>query len=256
MTTTAAKAWVADLYDSYVRTQQDIPFFLSEAAEAGGPILDLMAGTGRNTLPLLEAGYEVTSVDIAPSMLARLSSRAESAGLKSSTVVVDIAELAIEDQKFPLIILPFQAFGELLDANERQSALRAIKRHLASSGRFICTMHNPTVRAGSVDGMPRIVGPFPLENGAHSTAKDLLLTIVQRFGAEPDIVDVVQLFELFDKDGIMVDKRRLDVSFRLIDDLAFRRSAEQAGFRVDAAWGDYDKSAVSDSSPYLIYQLI
>jgi hypothetical protein len=46
---------IADLYDAFVTTDVDIPFFLEEARKAGGPILELMAGTGRLTIPLAQS---------------------------------------------------------------------------------------------------------------------------------------------------------------------------------------------------------
>jgi hypothetical protein len=36
MTMTRAWAWVADLYDAYVSTTADIPFFVDEARQARG----------------------------------------------------------------------------------------------------------------------------------------------------------------------------------------------------------------------------
>jgi hypothetical protein len=54
---------VADLYDVYVRFSDDIPFFLEACANAGGTVLELMCGTGRLSLPLIEAGVALTCVD-------------------------------------------------------------------------------------------------------------------------------------------------------------------------------------------------
>jgi hypothetical protein len=35
---------IARLYDAYVRTELDVPFFLQEARQASGPVLELRAG--------------------------------------------------------------------------------------------------------------------------------------------------------------------------------------------------------------------
>jgi hypothetical protein len=61
---------VARFYDSYVQTDMDVPFFLREAKKAGGPVLELTAGTGRVSIPLLLAGTDLTCVDSSPAMLA------------------------------------------------------------------------------------------------------------------------------------------------------------------------------------------
>ena len=64
---------VAELYDLHVTADYDIPFFLSEAAKAAGPVLELTAVTGRISLPLLEAGIRLTCVDGSRGMLEVLS---------------------------------------------------------------------------------------------------------------------------------------------------------------------------------------
>jgi len=43
---------ISDLYDIYVPAEFDIDFFLQETKEINGPVLDLMAGTGRVSLRL------------------------------------------------------------------------------------------------------------------------------------------------------------------------------------------------------------
>ncbi len=43
---------IADIYDTFVRTQLDIPFFLNEASQTKGELLELMCGTGRVSVPL------------------------------------------------------------------------------------------------------------------------------------------------------------------------------------------------------------
>lgn len=54
---------IAEIYDLYVTADYDVPFFVSEVAGVKGPILELMAGTGRLSLPLVEAGARLTCID-------------------------------------------------------------------------------------------------------------------------------------------------------------------------------------------------
>lgn len=114
MTTTGAQAWVADLYDAYVTTTVDIPFFVAQARAASGPVLELMAGTGRVALPLAAAGVALTCVDLSAPMLARLRAKLASRGLTAATYQMDVRELALPARDFALAILPFQSFAELL----------------------------------------------------------------------------------------------------------------------------------------------
>ncbi len=67
---------VAQHYDSCVQADFDIPFFVEEAGRAGGPVLELMAGTGVD----LYGDYDRSAFqpDSSPYMIWRLT--ADSSG--------------------------------------------------------------------------------------------------------------------------------------------------------------------------------
>jgi|SRR5215211_3033659 len=252
MTTTGAQAWVADLYDDYVTATADIPFFLEEARNVSGPVLELMAGTGRISLPLAEAGGDLTCVDLSGPMLARLRTKLAAKGLSAVTCEMDVARLDLPERAYPLILLPFQSFAELRDPEDQRSALERISAHLADGGRFICTLHNPRVRRRTIDGQLRLLGAVPLSRRAGS----LLLWSVQQAEAGGAIVRAGQIYELYDQDGRMEEKRWLDVRFRLVEPSEFRAMAEAAGFRVAALYGDYDRTPFDEEqSPFMIWML-
>ncbi len=51
---------VADLYDLYVRVDFDVEFWKHEVHTTGGKVLELMCGTGRIGLPLIDADVSYT----------------------------------------------------------------------------------------------------------------------------------------------------------------------------------------------------
>src|SRR5919112_6745913 len=51
---------VADVYDLYVTSDLDVGFYVEEATKVQGKVLELMCGTGRVSIPLLEAGVGFT----------------------------------------------------------------------------------------------------------------------------------------------------------------------------------------------------
>src|SRR5450759_2018905 len=70
-------ASLARLYDvDLLEDPGDVGFYLALASSTGGPILEIAAGSGRVALPLAEAGYDVTLVDIDAGMLARAKAAA------------------------------------------------------------------------------------------------------------------------------------------------------------------------------------
>lgn len=151
---------VAPFYATYTQATFDIPFFLQEATKNSGEVLELMAGTGRVSLPLVRAGVQLTCVDNAPEMLARLRQKQAHEQLSAQVYEMDVRHLAL-DKQFNLIILPFHSFSELVSPTDRTQALERIYEHLASGGRFICTLHNPPQRLRSIDGQLRLVGTYP-----------------------------------------------------------------------------------------------
>lgn len=252
MTTTAARAWVADLYDAYVTTTADIPFFVSEARAAGGPVLELMAGTGRVSVPLAEEGVRLTCVDLSGPMLARLQAKLTARGLAADTYQMDVRSLNLPARDFALALLPFQSFAELLTPGDQRAALSAIAAHLTPGGRFVCTLHNPAVRRASIDGQLRLLGAVPLPNRAAT----LMLWSMQQADPGSSVVRAAQFYEIYDADGRLDEKRWLDVRFCLIERAEFEEMAADAGFRVVALYGDYDRAPFAERrSPYLIWVL-
>ena len=69
-------AALARLYDLDLHDDPgDLDLYLALADRAGGPILELAAGTGRLAVPLAAAGHRVTAVDLDPAMLDRARQR-------------------------------------------------------------------------------------------------------------------------------------------------------------------------------------
>src|ERR1035437_331930 len=103
----ATAAALARLYDVDVLDDQgDLDLYLALAARTGGPILELGSGSGRLAVPLAEAGYEVTAVDLDGAMLDRLRARAQKAG-------ADVADRlsVVEADLVGLPVLPGATFG-------------------------------------------------------------------------------------------------------------------------------------------------
>ena len=65
----------------------DLPLWRRMAREAGGPVLDLGAGTGRVALDLARHGHDVTALDADADLLDELELRAGEEGLAVSCLV-------------------------------------------------------------------------------------------------------------------------------------------------------------------------
>jgi SAM-dependent methyltransferase len=242
---------VADVYDLYVTSDFDVGFYLEEAGKVRGKVLELMCGTGRVSIPLLEAGVDLTCVDASEGMLARLEERLRERKLKARVVRADVRHLELGEEEFELALIPFHSFSELVSPRDQQLALRATHACLKEGGRLVCPLHNPAIRARSADGALRLNGTFPTADGG--------LLVVSGFETPDEgsgVVNRIQLYEFFDASNDLRAKRVLPMRFALIDRDGFVELADAVGFMPVALYGDYDRGEyLEGTSPYMIWVL-
>ena len=243
--------YVADLYDIYVPATFDIDFFLTEAKKTTGEVLELMSGTGRVSIPLIEAGVKLTCVDLSAGLNAILEDKLQKMGLKADVYQMDVCELELQ-KKFDMVIIPFSSFVHITSPDDQRKALARIQQHLIPGGTFICTLGNPKLRQKAVDGQLRLFRTYSLPD----TQGQLLLWITEDISDDDEqIVEAMQFYEEYDAKGVLQSKRLLELHFRLSQKDEFEELAKNAGFKVTALYGNYAYSEFSDDSPIMIWFL-
>ena len=242
---------IADLYDIYVPATFDIDFFVNETKKAKGEVLELMSGTGRVSIPLLEAGVKLTCVDLSAELNAIFRQKLAQKGLKVDVYQMDVRELDLH-KKFDMVIIPFGSFTHITSPADQQKALVRIHEHLSPGGMFICTLANPALRKQAVNGQLRLFRTYPLEHGG-----SLLLWILEEFRPEAaQVVQALQFYEEYDANGSLLSKRLLELHFRLSGKSEFEEIAKAAGFRVRDFYGDYTCAEFNEAgSPHMIWIL-
>ena len=244
-------AQIADIYDGYVQVDFDIPFFLEQASLIKSPILELMCGTGRVSIPLIEAGAHLTCVDQSPEMLAILHAKLASRGLTAELIQADVCDLDLGRQ-FELAIIPFHSFSEIQSHADQQQALNNITGHLLSGGRLVVTLGNPSIRLKRADGLLRLW----TEQVNPQTKTSILLWGREAFDPTSGLVKGHQLYEIYNAQGVLHEQRMVRLSFRLVEKDEFEAMAMDAGLEVVSLFGDYVYSTFqSDTSPFMIWIL-
>ncbi len=124
-------------YDALASTMtEDIAFYVSLAAEASGPVVELAVGNGRVAVPVaLETGRRVVGIDLSPAMLDGARERAREAGVELDLRLGDMRSFDL-DEPTDLVICPFRAMLHLSSQGERVEVLRRVRDSLVPGGRF------------------------------------------------------------------------------------------------------------------------
>jgi SAM-dependent methyltransferase len=103
---------------------------IHQAIPAGATVLELGAGTGRVTHPLLALGHPVVAVDVSAGMLARING--------ARTICARIEDLRL-GQEFDAVLL----MSYLINYGEREEFLRTCQRHVTQAGLVILQRETP-----------------------------------------------------------------------------------------------------------------
>lgn len=222
--------FVADIYDYYVNVDFDIAWY-KKLCSGHESILELMCGTGRVSLPLLDEGYSLTCVDYSGKMLDVFRSKVKD-NHSVNLICANVCELKL-DRKFDLIFLPFNSFTEITDKSLQKSALKAIYNHLADDGVFFLTFYNSEYRIRSCDGSLKEMGTFSIDSNTAVTVS--CRNIVNE---KSSIITGTQVYEFYESNQL-VERKELPISFDLITESEAIKLIEATGFKIKKMFGDY-----------------
>jgi len=135
---------IASVYDYFQKgIKGDIEFYLGYFKKFKGKILEIGAGTGRITIPLVKAGYDVTALDLAPKMLKILDKKAKQEKIR--TICADMRNFKTPE-KFDATIITFRTFQHMYTVKDQLQSLTNIKKHLKANGVLIFDVYNPNFK--------------------------------------------------------------------------------------------------------------
>ena len=134
-----------DLYDLMSPPDPEMEaFYLSEALQRGGRVLELACGTGRFTIPLAKAGLEVVAGDLSEDMLTSARTAASAAG-----VAIDFRQLDMRDfdlgMRFDTVIVAVNSVLHLHRIEEFRAFFASVERHLLPAGRLVFDAFVPSL---------------------------------------------------------------------------------------------------------------
>jgi SAM-dependent methyltransferase len=110
--------------------------FYRPRLEPGARVLLVGCGSGRDLVPLLEAGHAAEGVDIAPRALEAGRRRLERLGLRGELHLGSIDTLRLAS-RFDLAIFSWLCYGYIPESRRRVGALANLRSHLEPGGRVL-----------------------------------------------------------------------------------------------------------------------
>ncbi len=222
------------LIDWEARAASEGGFFIQMLQERGvRQVLDVATGTGFHSIRLLKAGFEVTSADGSPEMLAQAFENARREGLIMRTVHADWRWLSRDiHNKFDAIICLGNSMTHLFSEQDRRKALAEFYTALRHDGVLILDQRN-------YDGI--------LDKGFSS--KHIYYYCGDNVSAEPEYVDEgLARFRYTFPDG---SKYHLNM-FPLRKEYT-RKLMREVGFQQIKTYGDFQETYKDEDPDFFVH---
>ncbi len=227
----------------------DLDLYLALATRAGGPVLELAAGTGRLAVPLAKAGHHVTAVDIDPAMLERARARATAAGSDAAArldfVEADLVGLELANAgSFRLAFIGLNSLFLLATRDAQRDAFRTLAGHLAPGGIAVVDVWLP-----DADDLARFDGRLILEYEREDPASGerVTKTAAASHDAASGRVSLTAIYEQ-GRPGEPARRWVRRDALRLVSPDELRDFAELAGLAVEVIGGGYDLEPLGPGS--------
>lgn len=229
---------LAALYDAINPPGPDYDFYVDLAEPAPKRLLDMGCGTGRLACAWAARGHRVTGAEPATAMLAQARAKAEGAGVE--WVAAGAADLDLE-ARFDLIVMTGHVFQVFMSDAEIRAVLATLRRHLAPAGRLAFETRNPARREW--------------ESWTPESSREALT--VEGLGSVEvhwDLRSVEGEEVVYETHVLLADGQRLMQADRLrfIERAPLETLLRDSGFGRLTWYGDWDRSALTPSSPEIV----
>ena len=252
--TTNYDEW-AEIYDAvYAYRREDIPFYVNEAQQSKGPVLELGCGTGRIAIPIAQAGIEIVGMDDSEAMLEVASRKAARLGnllpylnfIEGDMRSFDLA------RKFELVIIPLNGFLALLTPEDQMKALECIRKHLSPTGRVVFDISPPDPHL-LVEDEDRA---FHLRDVTDPESGDRLVLWQQTVHDNLNQLLTVRLMiDQLDEHGVVARRLYRDYRMRYAHRMELIHLFYRCGFDVVELFGDFEYSAFDEFSEDMVWVL-
>lgn len=230
---------------------KDIAFYLDRARMTGGPVLELGCGTGRVTILLAKAGYEVWGIDFSETMLAECNKKcktlAPSVRKRLNVLHADWCDFNL-GHRFSLIIIPAGSFHLLTDDEQQRACLDCVRKHLTTGGEFIITLKDFTELDASWLQKEEInIAELNDPEGRRMIRQAALRKSID---LKKQVFCYDQIFYIREPDGSEI-RVAGPIKLTWFSEKQIRNLLESSGFEIVEAMGDYGGKPISQGQRFI-----
>lgn len=215
---------------------EELAFYRAHVERARGPVLEVMCGSGRFLVPLLQAGADIDGVDASEDMLDACRQRCQSLGLSTDLSLQELERLEVR-REYALILCGGGSFGLLADVDDAKAALRRMHDALAPGGSLVLEVETPSGQGGRGAWGGRW---WRRPDGAIIVLRDLGRDV--RDGVE----EALGIYELY-VDGALVETELNEWVRRFWTPRDITTALEAAGFHAIEITRAFDAAPPSDA---------
>ncbi len=215
--------------------QNEINFWLELANKYGSTILELGAGTGSITIPLIQNNFLVYALDNSHEMLNILKTRYlnSSCGGELHTMQADMRNFSLNTKIIDACFIPYSAFQYLLTTYDQIECLHSIHKHLKPHGIMCLDLDNNILSPPDYMNFSKLYNEFNNE---------LQAQITMFTSWETELITEIRTWQDYYKiefsDGRLYDFTN-DISLKSISLKQLKSFLEKAGFCIIEILGDY-----------------
>lgn len=224
--------------------ESDRQFFLELARRTGDPVLELGCGTGRLTIPLAQAGVDITGIEIVSGMLELAKQKA--GDLPIRWVHADVREYYL-GRSFRLIFESGCVFQHMLTRPDQEAFLNRVLEHLDDEGLFVFGSIFPALK--QLENVDVEKEWFTTQ---HPDGWEIRVSGTEYYDALRQVKVETAYRRWKDANGREI-VRVAPLSLRYNFPQELDALLHYNGFTVDERYGGNDKSPMTDESRLMIY---
>ncbi|MCH1626429.1 class I SAM-dependent methyltransferase [Ferdinandcohnia quinoae] len=228
--------------------RNEVPFVLKRASKIDGHIIDLACGTGRVTIPLARAGYQMIGVDLHKGMLEHAKQKTVLGDLQIEWVKQDCTKLDLK-VKSKLMYMVGNSFQHFHTNESQDQLLSGVNRHLEDEGIFVFDTRFPSKE----ELLQPSTEEFWRSYVDRATEREVDVYTISNYDSLNQIQHYITIRRFKDEKGIIVDEKQTNISLRYVFPQEMERIMAANGFEILEVYQDWKETPISNDSYQMIY---